>query len=449
MSDENTQIFNIYKEIEFYSLKTISYPKIACVMMVKNEEKRIKVSLDSVKDIVCCYIIFDTGSEDSTKDIIVNHCKDISKNLYMIHGNFIDFSTSRNTLIKYAEKQDIDYLLLLDTNDELKGGDKLLTILKTDENIKKNDAVLIRHQWWCGNGYQDYYNCRLFKKNCNWRYKGVVHELLSRKGDNGEEEYPYVQLNREIILYQDRTLDDDKSYKRFFNDKKLLYKEYKKDKKNPRTLYYLAQTYGCLKEYNKAYNMYKKRFKIDGGYLEERFLAAMRCGEFAELLKFSIKKQLYWNLAAYEICDRAEPLIKLSRYYERAKKWNLAYMYAFQACSLPDPVEFTFVVDHVAYNYHRWSQLGIVAYYYNKFEVGKNACLSAIQKNKDSNINIDIDKYNLRFYLEHDKKKLTQPSKQEYFNLRNKSLRESGKMLTNKQINIIIKKEWKDKKLVL
>ena len=50
-------------------------PTLALTMMVKNESKRIKYSLESVKDIVDKFIILDTGSHDSTQDIIRDFCK--------------------------------------------------------------------------------------------------------------------------------------------------------------------------------------------------------------------------------------------------------------------------------------------------------------------------------------------------------------------------------------
>ncbi len=71
MSDNNP--YKIIIEKEYYPLeKNDNLPTIGLCMMVKNEQARIKVSLDSVKRFVKCFIIYDTGSTDNTIDIIKN-----------------------------------------------------------------------------------------------------------------------------------------------------------------------------------------------------------------------------------------------------------------------------------------------------------------------------------------------------------------------------------------
>ena len=99
---------------------------IAVLLMVKNEKKRLHVSLESVKSFADSLVIFDTGSTDNTIQI----CKDFSEKynipLRLKEGTFVDFSTSRNESLDFADSfEDIDYLLLLDTNDELRGADNL------------------------------------------------------------------------------------------------------------------------------------------------------------------------------------------------------------------------------------------------------------------------------------------------------------------------------------
>lgn len=44
--------------------------QIAVAIMVKNEEKRIEITLNSIKDEVDGIILFDTGSTDNTVGIV-------------------------------------------------------------------------------------------------------------------------------------------------------------------------------------------------------------------------------------------------------------------------------------------------------------------------------------------------------------------------------------------
>ena len=95
--------------------------------MIKNEEKRIHVSLESIVGVCKSLIFYDTGSTDSTKDIVREFAAKHGVTLNIIEGIFVDFSTSRNVLLDYADQfEEIDYLLLLDCNDELRNGYLLL-----------------------------------------------------------------------------------------------------------------------------------------------------------------------------------------------------------------------------------------------------------------------------------------------------------------------------------
>ena len=48
---------------------------VGVVIMVKNEETSIQVTIDSVKDYIKHIIVFDTGSTDKTLDIVKKTCK--------------------------------------------------------------------------------------------------------------------------------------------------------------------------------------------------------------------------------------------------------------------------------------------------------------------------------------------------------------------------------------
>ena len=61
--------------------------------MLKNEEKRIHVSLESIKNLDGL-IIYDTGSTDNTINIIKDFSTLNNIPLHLITGEFIDFSTS-------------------------------------------------------------------------------------------------------------------------------------------------------------------------------------------------------------------------------------------------------------------------------------------------------------------------------------------------------------------
>jgi hypothetical protein len=385
--------YNIYIEKE-YTTKSKNTPIIGCLMMVKNESKRILVSLNSIVDTVDCLIIYDTGSEDDTKELIVKYCDDNKLSLYMITGDFIDFSTSRNISLDYADTKNVDYLLLLDCNDELKNGNELLQVVLRD-NKNHVGGYLVKQSWWSGS-LNTYYNLRFIKARCNFRFKGVVHEYLSDEGSKNR--LPVNKIRGNLCIYQDRTKDGNKSFSRFETDKKLLLREYEKDP-DPRTVFYLAQTFNCLGDAKNAYKYYKIRSEQEG-FREEKFHSYLLCGELSEKLKFDWEISLGHYMNAISHTPRAEPLVKLASHYKDKKNWLLSYHFAKMACELEFPSNLILFVDVECYSYFRWHTLGIVSYYCSKFEDGRDACLKAIKEGK----NIALDTSNLEFYT----KKLSQ-----------------------------------------
>lgn len=250
---------------------------IAVAMMVKNEKKRLHVSLDSIKNIASSLVIFDTGSTDNTLEILKEFSTQHCIELRLKQGEFVDFSTSRNELLDFVDTfNDIDFVLMLDCNDELRGDKKLLKFCRDNINSPKH-AWNITQEWWSG-VLQKYVNLRFIRPRKGWRYKGVVHEYLE---NTLTQEYIWDVLPDECILYQDRTQDDDKTGKRFKRDLVLLLDEYNKNPTDSRTVFYLAQTYDCLGDRMNAYRYYSIRADMEF-FPEERYESMLKCGRIAK-----------------------------------------------------------------------------------------------------------------------------------------------------------------------
>lgn len=438
MTEGNIKKYEILVDKSYKKLKS---PSIALLMMVKNEKKRIQVSMDSVTGHVDAFIIYDTGSTDNTMELIQAHCKKHKINLYLIQGEFDNFSNSRNVSLEYADTIGVDYLLLLDVNDELRGGENLRKFAKSQME-SETTGYLTRQDWWSGQ-YDKYYNMRFVKANKGWRYRGSVHEWM--KNTSGKEP-PVVRMPEDIILYQDRTKDDDKTGKRFIRDKVLLTKDYKKNPTEPRTLFYLAQTCSCLQHHEDAFYYYKLRSEVEG-FQEEKFHAYLRCGDISKILKHDWYDTLIWYTKALEHSLRAEPLVKISKYYEQKKKWVMSFYYARIACELKYPSHCILFVDKHCYDYTRWHQMGIVAYYCNQFLIGRDACLKAIEVG----INSELDKKNLKFYddklKEIDDKKVedvnNKISKKNFIANCISQLKIKYPRMTHKQLKSIAGQKWK------
>lgn len=364
---------------------------ISVLLMVKNEKKRLRVSLESVKTIANSIIIYDTGSTDNTIEIAKTFCEEYKIPLRLKEGTFVNFEVSRNVALEFADTfHDIDFILMLDTNDELKGVNELRQLCN-DEIIDECSAYMLKQEWHKSGTFNSYYNVRLIKPRKGWFYKGVVHEYIMNT-KNFDIKVKRVD-DKGITIYQDRDQDDDKSSKRYSRDKELLLDEYKKNPMEPRTIFYLAQTYECLNDLENALYYYKIRATL-GGFMEEVFHSYLRSGNIAVDLKFSNYDAIVFYLKAYDILQRAEPLIKIADIYIKSKKWKIAHSFLSLACELDYPKDSVLFIDGTIYNYTRWHLMGIVGYYADKMVDGKRGCLKALEYNPNSK----TDKSNLNFY---------------------------------------------------
>lgn len=362
---------------------------IAAYMMVKNEEKRITVTLNSVKEIIKTVVVFDTGSTDTTVEVIRKWCEDNSKTLHLLEGTFVDFSTSRNQGLDFADTiEGIDWILLLDCNDELKSPTELVdTCVRLRGH--HSSAVMISQEWLAGSSITKYYNVRVIRPRVGWRYKGVVHEYLKQIPETPDNIFKAYS----VVIYQDRNADNDgKTANRFKRDKEMLLAEVERDPTDTRSMYYLGQTCECLDQWEDAIKYYEKRAEMMNGFYEERYTALYHRGRCFERLKRDDTISAY--LQAYELDKRCEPLVKIGNIHQDKKDHRSATMFYKEACQISYPDRILFV-DKKMYDYERYHRLGISAYYTGEYFLGYLACQKAIENSRR-----DLDVSNLKFYTE-------------------------------------------------
>jgi glycosyltransferase involved in cell wall biosynthesis len=366
---------------------------IAVLLMVKNETMCLRKTLDSVVGFADSIVAFDTGSTDNTVQILKDFSEETKIPLRLKIGEFVDFSTSRNVSLDFADShKEIDYILLLDCNDELRSGNVLREFCNNMVG-SQSTGFLISQEWWNGT-LNKYFNIRLVKAHKQWRYKGSVHEWMQNQGlKEGEKEPQVLKIPVEAFLYQDKTNDDDKTSHRFQRDKILLMADHKKDPSNPRTVFYLAQTCSCLGDNEDALYYYKMRATMDG-FQEEKFHAYLRAGDVSLMLGHSWDDTMKWYMNACEHSTRAEPIIKIAEHYASKHKWLLSFTFSELACRMKYPEYCLLFVDKLAYDYQRWHQMGISGYHAGFMEHGKAACQKALEHGH----NACLDRRNLEWY---------------------------------------------------
>ena len=366
---------------------------IAVLIMAKNEKKCLQTTLESIKDFADSLVFYDTGSEDNTIEIAKTFCKNHNISFRLKEGVFENFAISRNVSLDFADTfEDIDYILLLDVNDQLRGGDHLREFCKEHKDEDKHTGFLVCQEWWSGQ-YDKYYNMRLVKARKGWRYRGSVHEWMKDTSLPEGKEPEVMRIQDKTVIYQDRTQDDDKTGKRFERDKELLLKDHRDDPTEPRTVFYLAQTCACLHQHQDALYYYKVRTTLEG-FQEEKFHSLLRVGDLMKVMNHPWHDVMGYYMRAFEHSARAEPLIKIADYYKDQKQWHLAFSFINLCCELTYPEHCILFVDKMAYDYKRWHLLGIIGFYCNKMVEGRVGCLRALEFNPKS----QVDKDNLVYY---------------------------------------------------
>src|SRR5262249_23594395 len=155
-----------------------------------------------------------------------------------------------------------------------------------------------------------------------YRWEGPVHNYLVV---DGQEK---LELRRDVwIVYH--AAQGAKSHgltqeQKYLRDAKLLEAELARNPGDPRSQFYLGQSYrdaGLLEE---AIDAYKARAAIDHGWDEERFMAQLEAGRVSLRLEKPEPVVLGELLGAYTLRPtRAEPLYELAQYYRKRKNYAM------------------------------------------------------------------------------------------------------------------------------
>eukprot|EP00960_Hanusia_phi_P055138 762884-Hanusia_phi.AAC.1 len=110
--------------------------RVGVVTLCRNEEYTIAFVVAALLPHVDLYILIDTGSEDSTVDVVQHFfSEEIAAGKLIFHNRRIgtDVSSARNVALKILREQRCDYVLKVDADDVFydKGASSLISLLKT------------------------------------------------------------------------------------------------------------------------------------------------------------------------------------------------------------------------------------------------------------------------------------------------------------------------------
>lgn len=356
-------------------------PKFVLISMVKNEEKILERCLKSVEGLVDAYVITDTGSTDKTTDI--------AQNFLMKHAGCLDVNTWTNfgesrtasfrNAKEYCEAKKWD---LTDTYGLLLDADMIFV------------AGTLKQQALGGVGYTvvqsagnlDYPNTRLIRMDYDWVCRGVTHEYWDG---------PTQHIPKNICHIDDYNDGGCKSDK-FPRDLALLTKGLEDEPTNVRYMFYLAQTYHSMGQWENAIEAYKRRIAA-GGWFEEVWYSHYMISKTYLTLNNPIQAE-DWAQKAYTLYPhRSEALYHLTRYFRERGDNFKAMHYINIGKKIPLPNDSLFIERDVYGGLFHYEET--VARYYTLGTRNEGLMCSMRYLMKD-NAHMDNVYSNLQYYID-------------------------------------------------
>lgn len=319
---------------------------LTITLMVKNEQDNIIQTLKPFVDAnIRSFLIYDTGSTDKTIETAKNYFKQNKQlSCIIISQRFVNFSVSRNRALRLTEKyfKKNKFILMPDAEWYISNANLLKGFCKSQIKTKHN-CYLVK----LTDTQINLFVPRLFRAHKNITFTESVHEIISAKAD-------FRVPSKIYFTYKPNSSGKLKSKARWNRDRDLLLTENKSKPKNPRTIFYLAQTYACLGDWHNAYKYYLERTKLKGNP-EENFMAFYRLAQTLENLSYLEKKDYYrkaisYYLKAYNLRPtRAEPLYAIAKYYFKNNNLALADKFIKKTCKIKYPVRDTICVEKKIY----------------------------------------------------------------------------------------------------
>lgn len=222
--------------------------KISLCMIVKNEEKYIKMCLENAFKLADEAIIVDTGSTDKTIDIIKKFGDKVKIITYKWNN---DFAEARNISL---EKATGDWILMLDADEKLLCNNVAVREILEDSQVEGYEIPLYNIIDSKSVLYSAVY-CKLFR-NKGYRYKGEIHEQLNIENSGVN----VVNIDSTIckVIHYGYLGSNMKKKDKANRNLEILLEQENKDPDNPYVHYNLGASYSVKHEYKKALDHFFK-----------------------------------------------------------------------------------------------------------------------------------------------------------------------------------------------
>jgi glycosyltransferase involved in cell wall biosynthesis len=268
--------------------------------IVKNEEERLDDFLSSAFTVADEVYLHDTGSTDHT----VNVAKGLGATVH--RRPWIDFGANLTSAVNEAQKH-----MGLDRDDWLLRMDADMTIEELHPRFL---------EWLDNDATAQAYNVMLREAGSEWRLP-----LLMRAGQTWEYHEPtheYLDTtNRQCLdvsglVIRHHATGSNRARKQE-RDIELLAEGVRNNE--ARAVFYTADAYFCLGQYQEAYDLYSRRADMDDAWEEERWYAQYRAGYC--MLLIDPYRGISELMDAWQARpQRSEPLMRIREWIDQTRE---------------------------------------------------------------------------------------------------------------------------------
>ena len=338
-------------------------PRLGLHMIVKDEAPVIERCLASVRPHVDWWVVCDTGSTDGTQDLVRAAMGGTPGAL--LERPWVSFGHNREEALQAARSLGHaaagDYTLWIDADDELVDVPPSWPPLEADG-----------YQLKVIHGANRFGRLHLVRLDRPWRWTGVIHEHLELAGAlTGRLAAPRILQHRDGARSR-----DPETYRK---DALALTAELRQRPQDPRTQFYLAQSWRDAGELDRALAAYRLRAGNPAGWDQERWYSLFQIAVLLERTGAAPEVVADAYLSAYQADpSRAEPLVELARHERGRERFAVARVYALTAADLPMPSPDALFVDVDTYQWRAWDEVAISCYWSGRYAEGEAAARRAL-----------------------------------------------------------------------
>jgi glycosyltransferase involved in cell wall biosynthesis/GR25 family glycosyltransferase involved in LPS biosynthesis len=333
-----------------------SGPSVCLVMIVRDAAGFVVETLRSVARFVDDWVVVDTGSTDDTAEVVSSFFAGAGIDGTLLRRPWVGFAHNRTEALAAAAGR-ADYALMLDADDVVVG----------ELPLRDLDADAYRLRF--GPDFV-FWRTGLFRLNRGWEFRGAVHEYpvcVDAEADTVNLEGPYHVVFRSLGGRAHDPL-------RFQRDAEALLEEWDRAPGDPRTAFYLGQSFRDAGDLDRALAWYRQRLEL-GGWVEEAFVAALELGRCLERCGGDDNEVTAAYLAAWRLRPgRAEPLHAIARLHRERGRWADGYLAACLAGGIPLPVEDLLFVETGVYRWRIIDERSICAHHLGLHDESVRLC---------------------------------------------------------------------------